>query len=415
MRASSFSAPTSTSTSSPAQTTGFVGADLANLCNEAALHRLAARPRRGDTWRIFEDAFERVIGGLEKKGTVLNPRERRIVAYHESGHTLVGYFTPGADPVQKVSIVPRGRGALGYTLQAPLEDRFLLSEQELRGRLRTLLGGRAAEEVVFGEISTGASDDLEKASNMVRQMLTVYGMSKRLPNLSLAENAQGGFLGQGARDMPHSDAIEQTIGEEMLQSCCGRPTRRRRRSLTERRAQLEALATRLLAQEKVDEKDLLEVLGPRPHRRRHARGTVRGRAGRCTAATPSRPRSARRGRPRSPVGRIVEDGLAVGRTDEPIAARHLGVELAGTPAGVAGVGAHRFAARRCSCAARRGCRWRRRDRRRAPTAAARWRVRTSSTMRSRATGPPRKTTSLRLRSSFTSGSALDERARRSGG
>ena len=244
------------------QTTGFVGADLANLCNEAAL--IASR-RGHDAVHMadFQDAFERVIGGLEKKGTVLNPRERRVVAYHESGHTLVGYFTPGADPVQKVSIVPRGRGVLGYTLQAPLEDRFLLSEQELRGRLRTLLGGRAAEEVVFGEISTGASDDLEKASHLVRQMLTVYGMSKRLPNLSLAENAQGGFLGQGARDMPHSDAIEQTIGDETLELL--RTAYEEAKALiSERRAQLEALATRLLAQEKVDEKDLLEVLGPRP-------------------------------------------------------------------------------------------------------------------------------------------------------
>jgi cell division protease FtsH len=244
------------------QTTGFVGADLANLCNEAAL--IASR-RGHDAVHMadFLDAFERVIGGLEKRGTVLNPRERKVVAFHESGHTLVGYFTPGTDPVQKVSIVPRGRGALGYTLQAPLEDRFLMSEAELRGRLRTLLGGRAAEELVFGEISTGASDDLEKASRLIRQMLTVYGMSKRLPNLSLAENAQGGFLGQGARDMPHSATIEQTIGDETLE-LLRVAYEEAKALLVARRPQLDALATRLLAQEKVDEKDLLEVLGPRP-------------------------------------------------------------------------------------------------------------------------------------------------------
>ena len=200
-----------------AQTVGFVGADIANLCNEAAL--LAARRERQRRSRMadFQDAMERIIGGLEKKNRVLNEKERRTVAYHESGHTLVGYFTPGADPVQKVSIVPRGRGALGYTLQAPLEDRFLMSKGELLGRIRTLLGGRAAEETVFGEISTGASDDLEKASRIARDMLTVYGMSKRLPNLSLVAPGQMGFLGQAAQGAPHSGEIEQAIGEEQLE------------------------------------------------------------------------------------------------------------------------------------------------------------------------------------------------------
>jgi cell division protease FtsH len=244
------------------RTPGFVGADLANLCNEAAL--LASRNGHDAVQMSdFEEAFERVIGGLEKKGKVMNERERRTVAYHESGHTLVGYFTVGADPVQKVSIVPRGRGALGYTLQAPLEDRYLMSESELHGRVCTLLGGRAAEEIVFGEISTGASDDLEKASKIVRQMLTVYGMSKKLPNLSLVEGVQAGFLGRGPEGAPHSAAIEQAIGEEMLQIL--RTAYDDAKSLlTAKREQLEALATRLLAQEKIDERDLLEVLGPRP-------------------------------------------------------------------------------------------------------------------------------------------------------
>jgi cell division protease FtsH len=245
-----------------ARTPGFVGADLANLCNEAAL--LASRNGRDAvTMKDFDDAFERVVGGLEKKGKVMNERERRTVAYHESGHTLVGYFTPGADPVQKVSIVPRGRGALGYTLQAPLEDRYLMSEAELLGRVRTLLGGRAAEELVFGEISTGASDDLEKASKIVRQMLTIYGMSKKLPNISLVEGAQGGFLGQGPQGTPHSAAIEQAIGEEMLQILRSAYDDAKA-LLSAKRQLLEALATRLLAQEKIDERDLLEVLGARP-------------------------------------------------------------------------------------------------------------------------------------------------------
>jgi cell division protease FtsH len=243
------------------ETPGFVGADIANICNEAAI--LASR-KGHDRIRMedFQDAIERVIGGLEKKTKIMNPRERRTVAYHESGHTLIGYFTPGADPVQKVSIVPRGRGALGYTLQAPLEDRYLMSRDELLGRIRTLMGGRAAEDVVFNQISTGASDDLEKASQIARQMLTVYGMSTRLPNLSLATQDHG-FLGQGPQTAPHSPAIEQAIGEEqmeILRTCYEEA----KRMLTEKRRTLEALAQRLLAQEKLDDHDLVEILGPRP-------------------------------------------------------------------------------------------------------------------------------------------------------
>jgi len=202
-----------------------------------------------------------VIGGLEKKNRVLNEKERRTVAYHESGHTLIGYFTLGADPVQKVSIVPRGRGALGYTLQAPLEDRYLMSKDELLGRIRTLLGGRAAEETVFGEISTGASDDLEKASRIARDMLTVYGMSKRLPNLSLVASGQVGFLGQGPQSAPHSGEIEQAIGEEQLEILHD-AYEDAKRVLAEKRDLLEALAQRLLAQEKLEPVDLLEILGP---------------------------------------------------------------------------------------------------------------------------------------------------------
>jgi cell division protease FtsH len=243
------------------ETPGFVGADIANICNEAAI--LASR-KGHDRIRMedFQDAIERVIGGLEKKTKIMNPRERRTVAYHESGHTLIGYFTPGADPVQRVSIVPRGRGALGYTLQAPLEDRYLMSRDELLGRIRTLMGGRAAEEVVFNQISTGASDDLEKASQIARQMLTVYGMSTRLPNLSLATQEHG-FLGQAPQSAPHSVAIEQTIGEEQLEilRTCYEEAKH---MLTQKRQTLEALAQRLLTQEKLDEHDLLEILGPRP-------------------------------------------------------------------------------------------------------------------------------------------------------
>jgi cell division protease FtsH len=244
-----------------AETPGFVGADIANLCNEAAI-LASRRGHPGVTMADFQDALERIIGGLEKKSSIVSEPERRIVAYHESGHTLIGYFTPGADPVQKVSIVPRGRGALGYTLQAPLEDRYLMSHDEIIGRIRVLMGGRAAEEIVFGQISTGASDDIEKASRIARDMLTVYGMSRKLPNLSLVSRGAASFLGQEPPAAPHSAEIEQLIGEEQIQilrQCYDEA----KQFLSERRALLETLAQRLLKQEKIDEHDLVEILGPR--------------------------------------------------------------------------------------------------------------------------------------------------------
>lgn len=244
-----------------AQTPGFVGADIANICNEAAL--LASR-REHEKVQMddFQDAFERVIGGLERKGRVLNPSEKKIVAYHESGHALVGYFTPGADPVEKISIVPRGRGALGYTLQSPTEDRYLMSRSELLGRIRTLLGGRAAEQVIFEQVSTGASDDLEKASKIARSMLTVYGMSERLPNLSLVEQEEG-FLGFGPQQTARSAEVEKIVAEEQLE-IIRMSYEAAQALLVERRDQLETLAERLLENEKLDSKDLEEILGPRP-------------------------------------------------------------------------------------------------------------------------------------------------------
>ncbi len=245
-----------------AQTPGFVGADIANICNEAAL--LGSRNgHQAIQMSDFQDAIERVIGGLEKKGRLLNESERRRVAYHETGHALVGYFTPGADPVEKVSIVPRGRGALGYTLQAPTEDRFLMTKDELLGRIRTLLAGRAAEQTVFGDISTGASDDLERASQMARNMLTVYGMSTRLPNLSLVESGGESFLGFGPQQSEHSNEMSRVLGEEhleILKSCYDSALA----LLHEHRDHLEAVAGLLLEQEKIDSSDLEALLGPRP-------------------------------------------------------------------------------------------------------------------------------------------------------
>ena len=245
-----------------AQTPGFVGADLAGVCNEAAL--LAGR--RGEetvTMRDFEEAVERVVAGLEKKSKLISPEERRIVAYHESGHAIVGYFTPGAEEVQKVSIVPRGIGALGYTLQTPTEDRYLMSRSELLGKIKGLLGGRAAEEVVFGEVSTGASNDLERVAQIARSMVAVYGMSERLPNLSLVQHAGPGFLGQGPQTERRSERVEQAIDEEVLEiirSCYEETTA----LLSERRDLLDRMAETLLEREVIGKDKIEALLGPRP-------------------------------------------------------------------------------------------------------------------------------------------------------
>ena len=175
-----------------ARTPGFAGADLANLINEAAL--LAARQNLSAvTMADFNEAIERILTGLEKKSRVLNEIEKKTVAYHEVGHAIIGSLMPGTDTVEKISIVPRGVGALGYTLQLPEEDRFLMIEDEIRGRIATLLGGRAAEELIFGKVSTGASDDIQKATDLAERFVTLYGMSDRLGPIAF-EKAQQQFL-----------------------------------------------------------------------------------------------------------------------------------------------------------------------------------------------------------------------------
>ncbi|MGF1487442.1 MAG: ATP-dependent zinc metalloprotease FtsH [Prochloraceae cyanobacterium] len=175
-----------------ARTPGFAGADLANLVNEAAL--LAARnDRDAVTAEDFNEAIERLLTGLEKKSRVLNEIEKKTVAYHEVGHAIVAAIMPGAGKVEKISIVPRGMGALGYTLQLPEEDRFLMLENEIRGRIATLLGGRAAEELIFGIVSTGASDDIQKATDLADRFVSIYGMSDRLGAIAF-EKIQSQFL-----------------------------------------------------------------------------------------------------------------------------------------------------------------------------------------------------------------------------
>jgi cell division protease FtsH len=174
--------------------------------------------------------------------------------------------TPGADPVQKVSISPRGIGALGYTLQTPLEDRFLMSRSELLGKIKGLLAGRAAEELVFGEVSTGASNDLEKVADIVKNMLTVYGMSRHAPNLSLVEKTRNPFLGQGPMLQHRSEKLEEIIDEEtqeIIKACYEDA----KQILLKERDKLENMAHILLEKEKIDEKDIIDILGPRARKK----------------------------------------------------------------------------------------------------------------------------------------------------
>ncbi|MEM7594586.1 MAG: ATP-dependent zinc metalloprotease FtsH4 [Cyanobacteria bacterium P01_A01_bin.83] len=198
------------------RTPGFAGADLANLVNEAAL--LAARNKRETvTQADFNEAIERVVAGLEKKSRVLSEKEKKIVAYHEVGHALVGATMPGGGKVAKISIVPRGMAALGYTLQMPTEDRFLMSESELKDQIATMLGGRAAEEIIFNSITTGASNDLQRATDLAERMVTTYGMSKVLGPLAYEKGGQNNFLGQGMGNPRRmvSDETAKAIDEEV--------------------------------------------------------------------------------------------------------------------------------------------------------------------------------------------------------
>ena len=199
-----------------AMTPGMVGADLANVVNEAALLAIR-RNRETAEHRDFEEAVERVIAGLEKKNRVLNEEERKRVAHHEVGHALVAMSLPGSDPVQKISIIPRGIAALGYTLQLPIEDRYLLTRSELENRIAVLLGGRIAEELVFGEASTGAADDLQKATTIAKRMIKDYGMSDMLGTVALDDSVQPTFLKNMESHAPptYSEHTAQQIDQEV--------------------------------------------------------------------------------------------------------------------------------------------------------------------------------------------------------
>jgi len=192
------------------------GADLANLVNEATL--LAVRKKKKTVeMPEFEESVERVMGGLEKKNRLISPEEKKIVAYHELGHAVVALSLPGTDPVQKISIVPRGIAALGYTMQVPTEDRFLMKKSELLNKIATLMGGRAAEEIFFDDISTGAHNDLSKATYIARSMVTEYGMSDKVGQVYFAPSKKALFLPPGMEgSREHSEATARLIDAEVV-------------------------------------------------------------------------------------------------------------------------------------------------------------------------------------------------------
>ncbi|HZB90255.1 MAG TPA: ATP-dependent zinc metalloprotease FtsH [Stellaceae bacterium] len=244
-----------------ALTPGFTGADLANLVNEAAL---VATRRHGDAITIadFTNAVERIVAGLEKKKRVLNPQERRVVAYHEMGHTLTAMSIPGSDTVHKVSIIPRGIGALGYTIQRPSEDRFIQTREELESRMCVLLGGRAAEQVTFGHLSTGAADDLAKVTSIARDMVARYGMDEKLGPVSYdAERPtflQGPAAVPGWEHHSYSDETAHAI-DLAVQRIVERVFARTVALLGNQREALERGAHLLLEKETLDENDLKAI------------------------------------------------------------------------------------------------------------------------------------------------------------
>jgi cell division protease FtsH len=242
-----------------ARTPGFAGADLANIVNEAAL--LAARKEKTAVEMAdFEEAIDRVVAGLEKKSRVLSEKERDIVAHHEMGHALVATSVAHADPVHKVTIIPRGIAALGMTYQLPTEERFLMTRSELDDRIAVLLGGRVAEELVYGEVSTGAHNDLERASEIARLMVTKYGMSERLGLASYGEHTPLFLKGSGVGgDREYSEETARAIDEE-VRAILERTHDRVRGILTTKKAVLIAAARELKRTETLEGEQLRRAL-----------------------------------------------------------------------------------------------------------------------------------------------------------
>ncbi|HBU69603.1 MAG TPA: cell division protein FtsH [Elusimicrobia bacterium] len=242
------------------RTPGFVGADIANLVNEAAL--LAARKERQSVGMDdLEEAIDRVIAGPQRKSRMISDREKKIIAYHESGHALVAKITPGSDPVHKVSIIPRGP-ALGYTLQLPLEDKYLTTRQEIQGKLAVLLGGRVAEEMIFNEITTGAQNDLSKATSIAHKMVVEFGMSEKIGALSLSQPSEEVFLGRDFnREPKYSNKTAEIIDEEVKRIVTEAKTSAEK-ILRDNAAKLKALAEKLIEKEILDADEVDRLLNP---------------------------------------------------------------------------------------------------------------------------------------------------------
>ncbi len=245
-------------------TPGFSGADLANLVNEAAL---AATRRGGDqvTMDDFTRAVERLVAGIEKRSRILTPKERKVVAYHEMGHALVASALPGVDAVHKVSIIPRGIGALGYTMQRPTDDRFLVEKGELINRMAVLMGGRAAEEIIFNEISTGAADDIDRATDIARQMVTRFGMVDSLGQ-RVYEPQRQAFLGEdvvGTRPKDYSDQTNREI-DVAVRKLVDEAYEKAKSTLMARRKELEEGTALLLQKETITPEDYPPLEGKKP-------------------------------------------------------------------------------------------------------------------------------------------------------
>ncbi len=240
-----------------AQTPGFAGAEIANVCNESAL--IAARKNKNSIEMVdFQDAIDRVIGGLEKKNKIISPEEKKIVAYHEAGHAVAGWYLEHADPLVKVSIVPRGIAALGYAQYLPKEQ-FLYQTDQLLDEMCMALGGRAAEEIIFGKISTGALSDLERITKMAYSIVSVYGMNKNIGNLSFFDSKQSDYN----FTKPYSDSTAEKIDQE-VKRIIDNAYNRTKKLLTEKKEELEKIANKLLEKEILFQNDLEKLIGRRP-------------------------------------------------------------------------------------------------------------------------------------------------------
>jgi cell division protease FtsH len=240
------------------QTPGFAGAEIANICNEAAL--IAARHNKTAVdMKDFQDAIDRTIGGLEKKNKIISPEEKLIVAYHEAGHAVTGWFLEYSTPLVKVSIVPRGVAALGYAQYLPKEQ-FLYTVEQMIDEMCKTLGGRAAEEIIFGRITTGALSDLEQITKLAYSMVSVYGMNEKVGNISFYDSKASEFT----FDKPYSEATAKVIDEE-VKILVDKAYIRTKELLKSKRTELEVIAKELLEKEVIFKADIERLIGPRPY------------------------------------------------------------------------------------------------------------------------------------------------------